>query len=522
MHETGGPRVPPEAGGLTPAAVGCAGQSGRLCSRVFADVGQEGVEAMGGYDELLALDALGQADLVRRKEVTPIELVEAAIARIEKVNPAVNAVVLRLDDFARRAASHPIGDGPFAGVPFLLKDFLAELAGVPFTEGTAFLRDFVPDEDSEIVRRYKRAGLIIVGKTNTPELAVGPTTEPRLFGPTRNPWDPARTAGGSSGGAAAAVAARLVPMAHGNDAGGSIRVPAACCGVFGLKPTRGRNPLGPRYGDIMSGLVAEHALTLSVRDSAALLDATAGPDVGDPYWAPPAARPFVDEVGVQPGRLRIAFSARPIVGGAIHPDCIAAVHEAARLCATLGHEVSEAAPAIDGERLFRAFTGVLAAGFTWGIEDWERRTGRAATAEFFEPFVWAFTRRGRQQSAPEYLAMLQELQLLSRDVARFFADHDVWLTPALGEPPVPLGTFRYDGGDAFAVRRRMAAFTPFTYVANVTGQPAMSVPTYWTAGGLPLGTHWLGRFGDEATLFRLAAQLEAARPWARRRPPISA
>lgn len=477
---------------------------------------------MGRYEELLELDALGQADLVRRKEVTPRELVEAALARIDKANPALNAVVLRLDDRAREAASLSAGAGPFAGVPFLLKDFLAELAGVPFTEGTAFLRDFVPDRDSEIVRRYKRAGLIIVGKTNTPELAIGPTTEPRRFGPTRNPWDLARTAGGSSGGAAAAVAARMVPMAHGNDAGGSIRVPAACCGVFGLKPTRARNPLGPRYGDIMSGLVAEHALTLSVRDSAALLDATAGSDLGDPYWAPSPARPFLDEVGAPPGRLRIAFSTRPLMGGDVHPESRAAVRDAAELCAALGHEVSEAAPAVDGERLFRAFTGVLAAGFTWAIDDWARRTGRAATAEFFEPFVWALTGRGRQFSAPEYLAMVQEIQLLSRDVARFFTDHDVWLTPTLGEPPVPLGTFRYEGGDPFAVRRRMAAFTPFTYVANVTGQPAMSVPTYWTPGGLPLGTQWLGRFGDEATLVRLAAQLEAARPWASRRPPISA
>jgi amidase len=477
---------------------------------------------MTSFEELGRLDALAQAALVRQKEVSAPELVETAIRRIERVNPRLNAVVLRMYEVAREAASQPLGDGPLAGVPFLLKDFLAEYAGQRFTEGTAFLRDFVSDHDSELVRRYKRAGLIVVGKTNTPEMAIGPTTEPRLFGPTRNPWDPERTAGGSSGGAAAAVAARMVPMAHGNDAGGSIRVPAACCGVFGLKPTRGRNPLGPRYGDIMSGLVAEHALTLTVRDSAALLDATAGPDVGDPYWAPPATRPFLEEVGRPPDRLRIAFSTRPIMGGDVHPDCVAAVREAATLCATLGHDVVEAAPAIDGERLFRAFTAVLAAGFAWGIDDWARRTERTPTSEHFEPFVWAFTGRGRQFSAPEHLFMVQELQLVSRDVARFFVDHHVWLTPVLGEPPVPLGTFRYEGGDPFEVRRRMAAFTPFTYLGNVTGQPAMSVPTSWTASGLPIGTHWLGRFGDEATLFRLAAQLEAARPWANRRPPVTA
>lgn len=476
---------------------------------------------MAGAEHLATLDATAQAELVRRREVKPIELVEAAIERVERVNPAVNAVVLSMYDLARDRARRAIPEGPFAGVPFLLKDFLAEYAGVPFTEGTAFLRGYVPAEDSELVRRYARAGLITIGKTNTPELAIGPTTEPRLFGPTRNPWDVTRTAGGSSGGSAAAVAAGMVPMAHGNDAGGSVRVPAACCGVFGLKPTRARNPLGPHYGDIMSGLVAEHALTRSVRDSAALLDATAGPDLGDPYWAPPPLRPFAAEVGAPPGRLRVAFATRTLRGVAVHPDCVAAVLDTARLLEGLGHEVVEATPALDAERFFLAFTSVLAAGFTWGIDDWRRRTGREPVAELFEPFVWAFTGRGRQLTAPEYLLAVQDLHRVSRDLARFFVDHDVWLTPTLGEPPVPLGTFAYTPGqDPFELRRRMAAFTPFTYVANVTGQPAMSVPTHWTATGLPVGTQFVGRFGDEATLFRLAAQIEEARPWAGRRPAV--
>jgi amidase len=476
---------------------------------------------MRGFDEIAALDALAQAELIRRGEVQSIELVEAAIERIGRVNRKINAVVLELFDAARRAARGPLPSAPLAGVPFLLKDFLAELAGVPFTEGTTYLKDYVPTEDSELVRRHKRSGLIYVGKTNTPELAVGPTTEPRLFGPTRNPWDPSRTAGGSSGGAGAAVASGMVAIAHGNDAGGSIRVPAACCGVFGLKPTRGRNPLGPHYGDLMSGLVAEHALTRSVRDSAALLDATAGPELGDPYWAPPPARRYLDEVGAPPGRLRIAFTARTLTGGEIHAESVAAVRDAAQLCASLGHEVVEAAPTIDAERFFLAFTSVLASGFTWAIDDWTRRTGRTPTEELFEPFVWAFTGRGRQFTAPDYLLAVQDLQRISREVARFFVDHDVWLTPILGEPPVPLGTFAYQPGmDPFALRRRMAAFTPFTYVANATGQPAMSVPTYWTGAGLPLGTQFIGRFGDEATLFRLAAQIETARPWAQRRPPV--
>lgn len=476
---------------------------------------------MTGLRELASLDATAQAELVRRREVTPLELLEAAIARVEKVNPAINAVVFKMYDQARAAARAPLPAGPLSGVPFLLKDFLAEYAGVPFTEGTAYLGNYIPAEDSELVRRYKRAGLVFIGKTNTPELAVGPTTEPRLFGPTRNPWDTGRTAGGSSGGAAAAVAAGMVPMAHGNDAGGSIRVPAACCGVFGLKPTRARVPLGPHYGDLISGLVAEHALTRSVRDSAALLDAVSGPDQGDPYWAPPPARPFAAEVAAAAGKLRIAFSTRTITGAEISPQCVAAVKDAASLCAHLGHEVVEAMPKIDAERFFLAFTSVLAAGFTWGIDDWTRRLGRAPTEDLFEPFVWAFTGRGRQVTAPQYLLAVQDLQRISRTVAHFFADHDVWLTPMLGEPPVPLGTFAYRSGtDPFELRRKMARFTPFSYFANATGQPAMAVPTYWTPEGLPVGNQYIGRFGDEATLFRLASQIEAERPWARRHPPV--
>jgi amidase len=475
---------------------------------------------MGAPGDLAALDAIAQAELVRRKEVTAVELVEAAIARIERVNPAINAVVIPMFEAARVAAGRPLPDGPLAGVPFLLKDLAAEYAGVPFNEASQFLRGYVPAEDQELVRRYKRAGLIVIGKTNTPELGLGPTTEPHLYGPTRNPWDVTRTAGGSSGGSGAAVAAGLVPMAHGNDAGGSIRVPAACCGVFGLKPTRGRNPLGPHYGDIMTGLIAEHALTRSVRDSAALLDVTAGPDLGAPYAAPPRLRPFSQEVGAPPGRLRVALSTRAAPGSDVHADCVAAVHDVARLLESLGHDVVEAAPPIEAEQFRQIFTRVLSVGFTWAVDDWSRRLGRAPAPELFESFTWAFVNRGREVTAPQYLLMIQDLQRVSRAVARFMVDHDVWLTPTLGEPPVPLGTFAYTGQDPFELRRRMAAFTPFTYVANATGQPAMSIPLVWNAAGLPIGTQFTARFGDEATLFRLAAQLEAARPWAARRPAV--
>jgi amidase len=477
---------------------------------------------MTEWNELVDMDATAQAELVRKKEVKPIELVEATVERIEKLNSTLNAVVTPMYEQARKQASGSISDGSFAGVPFLLKDFLAEYAGVRFTEGTSFLGDYVPKEDSELIRRYKSAGLIFVGKTNTPEMAIGVTTEPRLFGPTRNPWDADRTPGGSSGGAAAAVASGMVPMAHGNDAGGSIRIPASCCGVFGLKPTRARNPLGPHYGDMFTGLVAEHVLTRSVRDSAAILDVTSGADIGDPYWAPPPARPFVQEVGATPGRLRIAFSTRAPLGSEVHPDCVEAVRDAASLCNELGHEVQEVAPVFEAELMWQSFTTVLSAGFGWAVDDWSRRIGRTPTSEFFEPFVWSFMQRGHQISGPDYLMALQDVQKQTRNIARFFVDYDIWLTPTLGKPPVPLETFKFSEEDPFELRRRMTVFAPFTYISNATGQPAMSMPLFWNAENLPIGTHFVGRFGDEATLFRLAAQLEEARPWNKRRPPVSA
>jgi amidase len=471
--------------------------------------------------DVTMLDAIGQAELVHRKEVSPLELVNAAIGRIERLNPRLNAVITPTYDDARAAAGGRLPDGPFTGVPFLVKDLIAVQGGVRLAAGSRFLRDLVPDHDSELVRRLKRAGLVILGRTNTPELGILPTTEPRRFGPTRNPWDLGRTAGGSSGGAAAAVAARMVAMAHGNDGGGSIRIPASCCGLFGLKPTRARNPLGPDLGDIMGGLVVEHALTRSVRDSAALLDATAGPDPGDPYWAPPPARPFRDEVGAPAGRLRIACTTASATGVPIHADCVAAVHDAAALCRDLGHEVVAAGPTVNGDLLTEAFIVIWSAGVAWTIDGLARLTGRAPAPEQFEPLTWALHELGRQHGAPTYLMAQSALQRISRDVARFFADYDVWLTPTLGEPPVPLGTFDAPPDNPLAPLFRSAAFVPFTPLANITGQPAMSMPLYWNTEGLPVGTHFVARFGDEATLFRLAAQLEAARPWIHRRPPVS-
>jgi len=474
---------------------------------------------MGKMDEFATFDATTMAELVQNREVSPIDLVEAAIARMELFNPTLNAVITPMFDHARTIAQQKLPYGPFTALPFLLKDLGAPLSGVRMALGTAFMSKFIPDHDSELVTRLKKSGLIILGKTNTPELGLLPTTEPRLFGPSRNPWDTGRTTGGSSGGSAAAVAAGFVPFAHANDGGGSIRIPASCCGVFGLKPTRARIPQGPDFGDQFSGLIIDHAITRSVRDSAALLDATAGPDIGDPYWAPTPARPFLQEVGADPGKLRIAFSTKSPTGTPVHADCITAARDAASLCASLGHEVEEAIPAVNGDLVTNCFQVMWSAGCAWAIEGMSLATRRKPTSDEFEPFTWAFYEMGKKQTASTYLLALSMLQRISRDIARFFLKYDVLLTPTLAEPPVPPGTFDFQGNPVQTFMRAVA-FTPFTAICNVTGQPAMSVPLYWNTEGLPLGTHFVGRFGDEATLFRLAAQLEMARPWIGRRPTI--
>jgi amidase len=469
-------------------------------------------------DEFTLLDATAQAALVRRGEVAPIELVEMAIARIERLNPGINAVVTKMYDEARRIARGSLPAGPFSGVPFLLKDSLASYAGTRMTSGSRLLANCVPSHDSELVARLRCAGLIVLGKTNCAEFGLLPTTEPQLFGATRNPWNPQCTPGGSSGGSAAAVAAGMVAMAHGTDGGGSIRIPASCCGVFGLKPTRARNPLGPDYGDVRSGLVVEHALTRSVRDSAALLDETGWADLGDPYCAPPPQRPFLQEVGADPGPLRIAFSAQTLT--AVHPDCISALNDAAALCAQLGHEVTEAQPRIDYQLAAQLFSTLWTAGCAATIDGIAHSSGKSIDADDVEPLTWALYEMGRRVKASDYQLAVGGLQLLSREVARFFTGYDVWLTPVLAEPPPVLGSFDAPAGDPLAAFRRAWAFAPITGICNFTGQPAMSVPLYWNAQGLPLGSHFAGRFGDEATLFRLAAQLEQCRPWAGRRPAL--
>jgi amidase len=498
---------------------------------------------MSGFSDYGKYDGLGLVELVRKKEVKPRELVEEAISRIEKLNPQLNAVIYKMYELARKAADGDLPDGSFKGVPFLMKDIIAAYAGVPLTNGSRFFKNFVPDHDSELTKRFKAAGLIVVGKTNTPEFGLVPITEPELFGPTNNPWDLSRTPGGSSGGSAAAVAARMVPLAHGADGGGSIRIPASCCGVFGLKPTRGRTPNGPDFGELWRGLACSHVLTRSVRDSAAILDATAGPDIGAPYYAVPPTRPFLSEVGVDPGKLYIAFTSKPFLGGVVDKDCVNGLETTARLCQDLGHEVVEAAPQINGEAFAKAFMTIVCVETRATIEEAEVLLNRKASFKDFEPSTWALGLLGRRCRAAELSKSLNLAQLTARQIGGFFKKYDVLLTPTLAMPPVATGELQPKGMRAVAMKllgslnaaglintlsgidalaQNVFGFIPYTPLFNGTGQPAMSVPLYWNDAGLPIGMQFVGRYGDEATLFRLAGQLEKARPWSERIPRICA
>ncbi len=476
---------------------------------------------MSDFTEYERYDALGLAQLVRRREVSAGELLSTAIDRTERRNPGINAVCIKLYDRAKATVQAGLPDGPFAGVPFLLKDLYAMYEGASQTNGSSLFEGSVADHDSELVARHRRAGLVIFGRTASPELGLCYTTESRLYGPTRNPWALDRVAGGSSGGAAAAVAARIVPAAHASDGGGSIRVPASCCGLFGMKPTRARNPSGPDRSERWAGLSTAHALTLSVRDSAALLDATSGPDIGDPYAAPPPARPFRDEVGADPGRLRIAFSAENPNGVPVHPDCVAAIEDAASLCADLGHDVEDATPTYDREAMGEAVMAVILADTLATIEDHAAVLGRAAAPEDVERVTWEIAMRGHAVTGANYVKATQVMHRVGRQVARFFLDYDVLLTPTLAKPPIVIGELDMMAEDFAAYEAELRGFAAFPTLANVVGAPAMSVPLHWNAANLPIGVQFMGRFGDEATLFALAGQLETARAWVNRRPPLA-
>ena len=474
----------------------------------------------GGFVDFLKYDGLGLAGLVSRKEVKPEELLEAAITRIDAINPRLNAVVTKMYDEASKTIAMGLPDGPFKGVPFLLKDLGAAYAGVRLTMGCKLMANYFPNYDNELVKRYKRAGLVCVGRTNTPELGLSVTTESELLGPARNPWDIERSAGGSSGGSAAALAARMVPIAHGSDGGGSIRIPSSSCGVFGMKPSRGRMPTGPEIGELWEGFATNHALSISVRDNAALLDATSAPEVGAPYGIPAPIRPFVKEVETNPGKLQIAFFTKG-AAEVTHPDCITAVRDTARLCESLGHTVEEAAPKIDYEILNNAFGLVVAGHLAALLDRIGRVIGQKVTAEMVEPWTWYLARFGWQASAAQFADTKSIINRATRTVASFLTQYDVILTPTLGAPPPELGYLNPVSTPSEVLLKRQSDHSPFTWLHNVTGLPAMSVPLFWNAEGLPIGVQFAGRYADEATLYRLAAQLERARPWREKVPSVA-
>ena len=463
--------------------------------------------AGAGNNELAFVSALEQAALVRSGEVSSAELVELYLRRIEELDPQLNSFVTVCDERARADARSP-RPGPFSGIPIPVKDLNAT-AGIRTTLSSRAFADWVPDFDAAVVTRLRAAGFVVIGKTNTPELGLTPITNSELNGVCRNPWDLARTPGGSSGGAAAAVAAGLAPVAHGSDGGGSIRIPASCCGLFGLKPSRGRVSPAP-YGDLY-GLSSSGPLARTVADAAALLDAIAGNEPGDPLLCPAPARPFLEEASVDPGRLRIAWTTEPPRQVAVDPACAAAARDAAELLASLGHEVEERTPPWQWEEVAAAFTRI------W--QTIPTLYGAEAVAQM-EPLARALAEQAATVSAPEYLANLVEVQAFARRVVSFWDDVDLVLTPTLALPPVPVDWLD-DEPDPWVQFAMGALFTPFTPVVNVTGQPAASVPLSWSDDGLPVGVQLIARPADEATLIRVSAQLEAARPWAQRRPPLA-
>lgn len=477
--------------------------------------------------EYSRLDGLGLAELVRKGEVSPAELVASAQQAIALVDPQLAIIVQDMAAAATATLAKPLPDGAFRGVPLVLKDFVVNYAGVPTRFGSRLFEGLVPDHDNEIMARFRRAGFVTLAKTACSEFGFNAAAEAVVYGrPARNPWDPSRMTSGSSGGSAAAVAARIVPIAYGDDGGGSIRLPASHNGVFGLKPSRGRVPLGPDIPDsAFAGLAAAHALTRSVRDSAALLDVLAGADPGATYTAPPPTRPFLTEVGTPPGRLRIAWTTTLSDDVSVHPDCAAAVEDAARLCATLGHEVSAIELRLDRAALARAWCTAIIGWLQPVVDGTAAMLGRTPGPDNLEAVTWSAVRHGRVQKTSEMVAAQMLFNALSRRFAQFFTDFDILLTPTVSQPPLPVGSMNQNeaGVDAYEFTDRHTLTLGHTCAFfNATGSPAMSVPLYWNAAGLPIGSHFVARYGDEATLFRLAGQLEQARPWGARRPPICA
>jgi amidase len=472
------------------------------------------------FKEYGSYDGIGLAELVRKKQVSAGELLDEAIARTAKVDPQINAVVVKHYDYAQRQIDKGLPDGPFTGVPFLLKD-LDILQGTRTTFGASIYRDDVADHTGTLAQRFLDSGVTIFGKSASPEFGLMPTTESRLFGPTRNPWNLAHSSGGSSGGAGAAVAARILPVTHASDGGGSIRIPASASGVFGLKPTRARNPLGPDRGEGWGGFSCGHVVSISVRDSAAMLDAVHGAEPTSLYVAPPPERPFLQEVGRDPGRLRIAFTDKSPYGDAIDPEIAAAVREIAALLASVGHDVEERAPALAADPAAVMAT-VVGANTALTVRLAEARFGRAMTDRDFEILTLASAHNAQKTTATDYVAAQLSAFQISRGLAAFFESCDVFLCPTLCAPPLRIGELNTMSQDLSHIAPILRRYMPATSMFNMSGQPAMSVPLAWNKAGLPLGMMFAARFGDEATLFRLAAQLEQERPWKNKLPPVCA
>ncbi|SDS20610.1 amidase [Bradyrhizobium canariense] len=472
------------------------------------------------FKEYGKYDAVGLAELVRKKQISAAELLDEAIDRTAKVDPQINAVVVKHYDYAKQQIEKGLPDGPFTGVPFLIKD-LDLLEGTRTTFGASVFKDNVADHTGTLARRFLNTGVAIFGKSATPEFGLLPTTECRLFGPTRNPWNLAHSSGGSSGGAGAAVAARILPVAHASDGGGSIRIPASASGVFGLKPTRARNPLGPDRGEGWGGFSCGHVLSISVRDSAAMMDAICGPEASSPYVAPPPERPFALEVGRDPGKLRIAFTDRSPYGDAIDPEIAAAVREVAALLAGLGHHVEERAPPLAADPAV-VMGVIVGANTALTVRLTEQRFGREMTDKDFEILTLASAHNAQQQTATDYVAAQLSAFQISRGLATFFESCDIFLCPTLCSPPLRIGEINSMSEDLSHIMPILRRYMPATSMFNMSGQPAMSVPLAWNAAGLPLGMMFAARFGDEATLFRLAAQLEQVRPWKDKLPQVCA
>jgi Asp-tRNA(Asn)/Glu-tRNA(Gln) amidotransferase A subunit family amidase len=469
------------------------------------------------FEDYRSHDAVGLAKLVRDRDVSAEELLDAALARMAQVNPTLNALHLDLSVEARASIRSGLPDGPLAGVPYPIKDISVHMKGVPTGAGSRLFKDAVASEDSAIVTAYRQAGLVLFAKSNTPEFGLATVTEPVANGPTLNPWNLGHTSGGSSGGAASAVASGIVPAAHGSDGGGSIRTPASCCGLFGLKVSRGRVSLAPS-GEGWGGLSVQHALTRSVRDSAQLLDIECKPQPGDPYWLDPPRTPFFDEVGKDPGKLRIAYTTSTLVWGQTEPAPAQAARHAAKLCESLGHYVEEAKPEVDFQAMAVDASTLVLSSTAATLEREAERRGAPIREDEVETLTWSIYQNGMKFTGPQMAIALQNLHAFTRKLAAFFERYDVFVLPTVAKPPVPVGSIDTNAKDLSDYAERLYTFIPNTQPFNVGGQPAMSVPLYW-ADGLPIGVQFVSKMGAEALLFRLAGQLEKAQPWFDRLPP---